>query len=151
MAHLEARFSSKEPPSRCVLLFPGGASPARLGAGHSPALPPLRPAWAVAALPLVRPYGYGPPPAQSRTKKALLFNSRGLNKTAFVVRFWAGLVSLRPAAGPPPFGLRSPCAPLGPCPASGLVPAASPGGSVLPYGAEWRFLRRRSSSTSAIA
>lgn len=65
MAHLEARFSSQKPPSRCVLLFPGGAAQAWLGAGPSPALPPLRPSWAVAALPLVLLYGYGPLPGQS--------------------------------------------------------------------------------------
>lgn len=65
MAHLEARFSSKKPPSRCVLLFPGGAAPAWLGAGPSPALPPLRPSWAVAALPLVLPFGCGSPSGQS--------------------------------------------------------------------------------------
>lgn len=93
------------------------------------------------------PFGHGPTLAQSRTKKALLFNriairpgqGRGLNKTAFVVRFWAGLGSLRPAAGPPPFGLRSPCAARWPLPRSGCVPGASPVGARRDPG-RWRRL-----------
>ena len=65
-------------------------------------------------------------------KKGVLFNSRGLNKTAFVVRFWAGLAALRPAAGPPPFGLRAPCAPRGSLPRSWCLPGASPGARFCP-------------------
>ena len=65
-------------------------------------------------------------------KKGVLFNSRGLNKTAFLVRFWAGPVALRPAAGPPPFGLRAPCAPRGPLPRSWCLPGASPGARCCP-------------------
>ena len=73
-----------------------------------------------------------PAPRPKSNKKGVLFNSRGLNKTAFLVRFWAGPVALRPAAGPPPFGLRAPCAPRGPLPRSWCLPGASPGARCCP-------------------
>lgn len=57
--------------------------------------------------------------AKVEQKKCLVQSLRDCHKTVFFVQFWPGLGALRPAAGPPPFGLRAPCARLGLCPAPG--------------------------------
>ena len=72
-----------------------------------------------------------PAPRPKSNKKGVLFNSRGLNKTAFLVRFWAGPVALRPAAGPPGRVVSGPLRAFARCAAPAPVPRGASPGSAL--------------------